>query len=220
MDMWGPYIAAVKATVPEAEEKICFDKYHVASHLGEAVDKVRRQEHRDCSRRGTRRSRGRSRCGCATREHDAEAVEGVRCRAESGGSDLAGVGAEGDGDEPVALPERDLGEEGVEGVVGVGASSRLEPMRQKARMVRDHLQGILNAVLSRTTNALAESVNAKIQRVKRLACGVPQPRTVPQRHLLPLWRPESLPGSPTRDPHDFLKRQVLFRIHPERISHH
>lgn len=34
MDMWGPYIAALKAKVPEAERKIAFDKFHVASHLG------------------------------------------------------------------------------------------------------------------------------------------------------------------------------------------
>ena len=58
MDMRGPYIAAVKATVPEAEEKICFDKYHVASHLGEAVDKVRRQEHRELLAEGDETLKG------------------------------------------------------------------------------------------------------------------------------------------------------------------
>ena len=38
-------------------------------------------------------------------------------------------------------------------------------------MIRRYLWGIVNAVVSGTTNALAESVNAKIQRIKRLACG-------------------------------------------------
>jgi transposase len=46
MDMWGPYIAAVKAKVPGAEAKIKFDKFHVASHLGDGVNDVRKQEHR------------------------------------------------------------------------------------------------------------------------------------------------------------------------------
>ncbi|MBK7975726.1 MAG: ISL3 family transposase [Deltaproteobacteria bacterium] len=46
MDMHQPYIQAVKATIPLAALKICFDKFHVASHLGQAVDRVRREENR------------------------------------------------------------------------------------------------------------------------------------------------------------------------------
>lgn len=46
MDMWTPYIASTQEYVPGAEEKIAFDKFHVAKHLGNAVDKVRRREHK------------------------------------------------------------------------------------------------------------------------------------------------------------------------------
>ncbi len=46
MDMWKPFINAVMAWVPGAAEKICFDKFHVASHLGDGVDRVRKSEHR------------------------------------------------------------------------------------------------------------------------------------------------------------------------------
>jgi len=49
--------------------------------------------------------------------------------------------------------------------------SRLEPIKRVARMIKRHLEGIVNAVVLRATNAVAESMNAKIQRVKRLACG-------------------------------------------------
>ena len=49
--------------------------------------------------------------------------------------------------------------------------SRLEPVKRVARMIRTHLEGILNAIVMRATNAAAESVNSKIQRVKRMACG-------------------------------------------------
>jgi transposase len=38
-------------------------------------------------------------------------------------------------------------------------------------MVSEHLYGIHNAVVLGVTNGIAESVNAKIQRVKRMACG-------------------------------------------------
>ncbi len=33
-------------SLPGAKEKIAFDKFHVAKYLGEAVDKVRHQEHK------------------------------------------------------------------------------------------------------------------------------------------------------------------------------
>ena len=38
-------------------------------------------------------------------------------------------------------------------------------------MIRAHLEGIIHAIVLKATNAGAESVNAKIQRVKRMACG-------------------------------------------------
>jgi transposase len=44
LDMWDPYLASLKQHLPGAEEKAVFDKFHVAKHLGEAVDKVRRRE--------------------------------------------------------------------------------------------------------------------------------------------------------------------------------
>lgn len=46
MDMWPAFINATLESLPGAEEKIAFDQFHVARHLGEAVDKVRRQEHK------------------------------------------------------------------------------------------------------------------------------------------------------------------------------
>jgi transposase len=44
--MWDPYIAATKAHVPEAERKIVFDRFHVMKQVLEAVDEVRKGEHR------------------------------------------------------------------------------------------------------------------------------------------------------------------------------
>jgi len=38
-------------------------------------------------------------------------------------------------------------------------------------MIKAHWDGIMNAVVSQTTNARAESLNAKIQWIKRTACG-------------------------------------------------
>ena len=46
MDMWPAFINATLESLPDAQEKIAFDKFHVAKYLGNAVDKVRRQEHK------------------------------------------------------------------------------------------------------------------------------------------------------------------------------
>ena len=45
MDMWDPYIKAIIETIPEAAQKIAFDRFHVAKFFNEALDKVRRREH-------------------------------------------------------------------------------------------------------------------------------------------------------------------------------
>jgi len=36
MDMWHPYINAVTEVVPDAAEKIAYDKFHIIKHLGDA----------------------------------------------------------------------------------------------------------------------------------------------------------------------------------------
>jgi len=58
--------------------------------------------------------------------------------------------------------------------LALASRSKLAPMVKAARMVRKHLEGILNAVVLRTTNGAAESMNAMIKqgkRIKTMACG-------------------------------------------------
>ena len=50
MDMWVPYFKATIKNVPGAEGKIVHDRFHIMQHLGQAVDKVRRQENRELLR--------------------------------------------------------------------------------------------------------------------------------------------------------------------------
>jgi len=44
-------------------------------------------------------------------------------------------------------------------------------MIQVAKMLRKHLWGIINAIFLKATNADLESTNAKIQALKKRACG-------------------------------------------------
>src|SRR5205807_10460601 len=58
LDMWDPYVASVRGHLPKAEEKMVFDKFHIAKHLGEAVDRVRRREHKGLKAEGDERLKG------------------------------------------------------------------------------------------------------------------------------------------------------------------
>lgn len=56
--MREPYRKAVRAHVPAADAKIVFDKFHVMQHVGDAVDQVRKQEHRALAATGDTRLKG------------------------------------------------------------------------------------------------------------------------------------------------------------------
>jgi len=47
---------------------------------------------------------------------------------------------------------------------------RLSAMVKVARMIKRHWDGVINAATTPVTCAIAESINAKIQRIKRMAC--------------------------------------------------
>lgn len=51
-DMWEPCVQSTRTHLPDADRKIVFDKCHVVKHLHDAVDQVRRDEHRALTRTG------------------------------------------------------------------------------------------------------------------------------------------------------------------------
>jgi transposase len=67
MDMWEPYVNSVRAHVPDAHNKIVFDRFHVMVHIGTAVDSVRKREHKALRAQGLDTLTGPSTCGCTPR---------------------------------------------------------------------------------------------------------------------------------------------------------
>jgi len=51
-DIWDPYLASIREHVPWTEDKLVFDRYHFMRHLVQAIDKARKQEHRELKREG------------------------------------------------------------------------------------------------------------------------------------------------------------------------
>ena len=54
MDMWPAYIRATRDALADADNRIAFDRFHVAQYLGKAVDQVRRRNTGACSDRAMR----------------------------------------------------------------------------------------------------------------------------------------------------------------------
>lgn len=171
-DMWDPYLASLHEHLPEAEKKIVFDKFHIARHLGEAVDKVRRRENRELRAAGDLRLIGTKYDWLRHPNNfpDQEWREFAALRQ----SELKTARA-------WALKETamKLFEYCYEGAARRhfqrwyywATHSRLKPMIEVARMLRDRLQNILTYLKHPITNATSESLNAKIQWVKYTARG-------------------------------------------------
>jgi transposase len=172
MDMWDPYIAATKAYIPKAEKKITFDRYHVMRLVVDAVDKVRKQEHRVLMEQGNEILKGTKYLWLWNEENVPEyrradfdrlrSLDLKVCRARAIKDNL-----------------RHLWEYHKEGWMKKYFSrwyfwathSRLTPIIKAAKTLKSHLENIVTYARHRITNALGESINGKIEKVKRLACG-------------------------------------------------
>lgn len=172
MDMWEPYRKTVRSFIPDADAKIVFDKFHVLQHVGDAVDKVRKQEHKALSTAGDTQLKGtkydwlknpRNFTPAAWREFGALRDSTLKtARAWAMKESL------------VALWDYTY-----DGAARTffkrwyfwATHSQLEPMIKVARMLKRHLDNILTYLKHRITNAVTEALNAKIQWIKYGARG-------------------------------------------------
>jgi transposase len=172
MDMWDPYIAATRAYVPQAEEKIVFDRYHVTRLVSEAVDKVRRQEHKTLAAQGDERLKGTKFLWLANEENVPEwrQAEFDAIRKENLRTGRAWAIKE-------SLREfwnytyRRCAEKFFSRWYFWATHSRLGPIIKAAKTLKAHLPNILTYFKHHISNATAEGLNSKIQMVKEMACG-------------------------------------------------
>ena len=172
MDMWRPFIEATRRFVPDAEDKIAFDRFHVARHLAEAVDKVRRNEHRELLAQGDRTLTGskydwmrnprnmsfRQRIAFAPLRHSALRTARAWAIKEHAACLWNYV-------------SRTWATKAWKRWLAWALRCRLEPVQAAARMVRAHLWGIVNAAVLRASNGPAEGLNSRIKTIKVRARG-------------------------------------------------
>jgi transposase len=172
MDMWDPYVAATRACVPGADAKIVFDKFHVLRTVNEAVDKVRRQEHKVLKAAGDERLTGTKHLWLANEENvpewrrqKFETIKGENLKTSRAWAIKEAL-------RPFwTFDERPAAVDYYRRWYFWATHSRLRPVINAAKTLHAHVANILTYFQHRITNATAEGLNSKIQMVKEMACG-------------------------------------------------
>lgn len=174
MDMWDPFINAVKANFDDAEELIAFDRFHVAQHFGKALDKVRAEEHRALSAQGITalihtkhqwlKNSGRTDNRAKYRR---EFLSLTRMNLKTARAWRIKEAA------TMLWDYKYMGvaEKAWKRLLYWMSHSRLKPIIKVNKMIRRYLWGILNAIRLKVNNSMLEAKNARIQRIKKIACG-------------------------------------------------
>ncbi|MEE9358595.1 MAG: transposase [Sedimenticolaceae bacterium] len=156
---------ATRESQPRAEEKIAFGKFHVAKHLGEAVDKVRRQEHKALKAMKTLKAASMT---SSTTLENMTRRQKLRFKALRD-STLKTAYAWAIKKFAMSLwryASKTWTRKGWERWLSWAARSGLEPIKKVAGTIKDHLWGILNAVVLEVDNDLAEGLNSRIKMIK------------------------------------------------------
>jgi transposase len=172
MDMWDPYIKATRERVPGGESKIVFDRFHIMRHLSVAVDKVRKAEHRALRAEGEEMLTGTKYLWLYSEEN---LPEQHRQRFEAIQSFNLKTGRAWAIKESFREIWHYKTQRGAQQFwkrwFHWAIHSKLPPIAVAAKTVKNHLASIFTFFTHRITNALTESVNGKIQRLKRSAHG-------------------------------------------------
>ena len=172
LDMSRAYISAPRNTFRRAASMICFDRFHVQKALGDAVDKVRKDENRTMMIAGDRTLIGkryqvlRQRVNLSW--HNRRELTELVSQVKKTGRAWTILEASRRLWNYVSMT---WARKGWMRLIGWMKRSRLEPMREAARTLKAHLHGILNAVIHRASNAMVELNNAKIKAIMVQAKG-------------------------------------------------
>jgi transposase len=172
MDMWKPYFNATTAHVPGAEDKIVFDRFHIAQHMGKALDKVRRNEHKEMQANGDTLLKG-------TRYDWLAGMENVPAPRRARFRELRSLNLKTSRAWAIKETLRGLwsyrsktwAKKFFDRWYAWAARSRLEPVKEVARMVKRNLTNILTYCEHGITNAVAEGLNSRIMSIKRQSSG-------------------------------------------------
>jgi len=163
IDMWKPYLNAIRTLLPNTQ--IIHDKFHLVKYLNDAVDKVRRRE--------VKKHEDLKNTKYIFLKNPENQTEKQRIKFES----ISKANYEVSRAWQVKENFRDIF--GCETIteafslifqwLGNSIRVKINEITAVVETFKNHLGGIINAMVNTFTNAMAERLNGKIQEVK--ACG-------------------------------------------------
>ncbi len=172
MDMSAAFVKSAKANIPLAENKIVHDRFHVMKLATEAVDKVRRGEHRKLSAEGDDRL-SRSRNLWLTGQENLTDAQRERFEAiysqelETGKAwaykEMLGDLWHHDDAASATVFFKDWYKRVIH--------TKLTPLKKVAQTIRVRLVNVVSYCTHGITNAVAEGMNSKIMSIKRRVGG-------------------------------------------------
>jgi len=170
VDMWEPFVQTVEEQLPGAD--VVHDKFHVSKYLNEAVDKVRRQEHKQLMAEGDEALKGSRQLWLYNPQHlsEEQALEFAALKELNLKVGRAWAAKE------LFCKFWEYESEGwarrfFKDWYGWVSRSRLGPMVDVAQMLKRHLEHLLTYLKHHITNAVTEGLNSKIQSIKSAARG-------------------------------------------------
>ena len=172
MDMWDPYVDSTKLHLLDAESKIVFDKFHIAKHLGEAVDQVRRQENKQLRAEGDNSLVGTKYDWLRhPANFDPDAWRKFKYLRESNLKTARAWALKETAMTLFSYHYTAAARSFFQRWYSWASRCRLKPIIEAGRMLKRRLPNILTFIKHRITNAASESINAKVQWVKYTARG-------------------------------------------------
>jgi len=170
VDMWPAFANSVKTNAPQAE--IVHDRFHISKHLNEAVDQVRRQEHKALKDSGLETLTGSKQLWLYNPENLNEdqwlKFEPLQ-QSELKTSRAWAIKEQFRWFWEYRYPGN--AQKFFARWYGWAARSRLKPVIKVAKMLKRHLAHILSYFRHRITNAMSEGFNSRIQSIKSQARG-------------------------------------------------
>lgn len=176
MDMWEPYIQAVQTHVPDAERKIVFDRYHIMTHMGKAVDTVRKQEQRALRAAGDETLTGSKYLWLYAEENlPARHEERFKTLLTKPLKTARAWAIKEQLRELWSYTHQSWAMRHWQRWYFWATHSRLRPVIETARLIQRHLPNVLTYFVHRISNAVSEGLNSKIQTIKKMAYGFRNP---------------------------------------------
>jgi transposase len=169
-DFWQAYGNSIRKQVPQAE--IVHDHFHISQYLGEAVDLVRRREHRELKKLGDDSLTGTRQLWLYNLENlDEEQNERIDEAQRVAMKTARAWGIKEMFRDFWTYSSDHWARKFFDRWYAWAIRSRLNPIKKVAKMLKKHIEGLLAYFRHPITNAKCEGFNSRVQAIKSAARG-------------------------------------------------